>query len=98
MSYPHIYDNYQDYQSDSEVSGSSFDVPVELVKKELSWLLRDADYRALESIILDDYEELEDLKAAILVNTNKFTSQALNKILDEIDRVVDEYRRGVALL
>ena len=98
MSYSHLNHDFEDYQSDSSSSSSPFDVPVALVQKELSWLLMEPKYQALESIMLEDYEEVEDLRAAILVNTNKFTSQALNHILDEIDRVADEYRRGVTLL
>lgn len=98
MSYPHLHNDFEDYQSDSSTSGSPFDTPVELLQKELSWLLTDPTYQALEVILLEDHEDVEDLRAAILVNTNKFTSQAMNKILDEIDRIVDDYRRGVALL
>ena len=98
MSYPHLNNDIEDYQSDSSVSESPFDTPVELVQKELSWLLTDPKYQGLKSIMLEDYEDVEGLRAAILVNTNKFTSQALNHVLDEIDRVVDEFRKGGALL
>ena len=98
MSYPHLNDDFDDYQSDSATSGSPFDTPVELVQKELTWLLTDPAYRALEDLLLEDYEGIDDLRATVLVNANKFTSQALNRLLDEIDRIIDEYRRGVALL
>lgn len=97
MSYPHLNGDMDGYQTDPATQGSPFDAPVELVLNELSWLLADSAYVNLEVIMMGEYETVDDFRAEILINSSKFSSEALNRIMDEIDRVVDEYRRHVAL-
>ncbi len=97
MPYPNMYEGYLETGTEP-LQGTTFDVPVEIVLTELSWLLADQQYSHLELLMMSDFEEVEDLRAEILVHSSQFSSKALNKILEEIDRVVDEYRRGVALL
>ncbi len=98
MSYPHLYNDFEDNQSVRSGSDSPFDVPMDLLKRELVWLLADPACRALEETMREDHQDVEELRAAILINADKFSSQSMNHILDEIDRVVDEYRNKVALL
>lgn len=97
MSYPHFRGGFEGYPTDSATEASPFDAPMELVLNELAWLLADPQFANLEMIMMGEHETVEDLRAEILVNSNKFTSQVLNRILDEIDRIVDDYRRNVAL-
>ena len=98
MSYPHLQGDFEGYQTDPVTQGSPFDAPVELVMNELSWLLSDSKFMNLEVIMMGEFESVDDFRAEILVNSSKFSSEALNRIMDEIDRVVDEYRRHVALI
>ncbi|MDD7804490.1 MAG: hypothetical protein PUP46_02745 [Endozoicomonas sp. (ex Botrylloides leachii)] len=80
-------------------SGASpFDPPVDVVLSCLSLLLTDPQFKALETIMMGDYEEVDDLRAEILINSKQFSSLALNRILVEIDRAIDDYRRGIASL
>ena len=81
---------------DESPSMAPFEPPVNIILNSLSLLLENPKFRALESILSRDFEEADDLRAEILVNSNQFTSAALNHILDEIDRAIDDYRRSLA--
>ncbi len=92
MSYP----NNQGIVGESSDS-SPFNPPVDMVLSSLSLLLTDPEFANLEVIMMGEFEEIDDLRAEILVNSGKFSTYALNRILEDIDRVVDDYRRGAAL-
>lgn len=98
MSYPHFKGDFGGYPTDTATKGSPFETPMELVLNELAWLLADPQYINLEVIMVGEFETVEDFRAEILINSSRFTSQVLNRILEEIDRVVDDYRRNVALI
>lgn len=98
MSYPHLQGDLEGYLTDPATQSSPFDAPVKLVKNELSWLLADSKFINLEAIMMEEFETVDEFRAEILVNSSKFSTEALNQIMDEIDRVVDEYRRQVALI
>ena len=93
MSYPHLNNDFEGRLSDDRSLGTV----VDFLQRELAWMLMDRRYEALEDILLEDLEDAEDLRAAVLVNSNRFSSQSLNYILEEIDRLVDEYRRNESL-
>ncbi|WP_263082071.1 hypothetical protein [Endozoicomonas sp. Mp262] len=93
MSYPR---NHGSVSESSEAS--PFDPPVDVVLSSLSLLLTDPEFANLEVIMMETFEEVDDLRAEILVNSDRFSNHALNRILEEIDRAVDDYRRGIALL
>ncbi|MDP0588206.1 MAG: hypothetical protein QS748_02985 [Candidatus Endonucleobacter bathymodioli] len=75
---------------------SPFEPPVGVVLSSLALLLTDPQFKYLETVMMGDFEDVDDLRAEILVSSNKFASEALNRILNEIDRAVDDYRRGIA--
>ena len=93
MSYPR---NHGIVGESSEAS--PFDPPIGVVLSSLSLLLSDPQFSALDAIMMGEFEEVDDLRAEILVNSNSFSSFALNRILEEIDKAVDDYRRGIAHL
>lgn len=90
MSYPHLNNDFEGRLSDD----CSLGTVVDFLQRELAWMLMDRRYEALEDILLEELEDAEDLRAAVLVNSNRFSSQSLNYILEEIDRLVDAYHRS----
>ncbi|MDP0560892.1 MAG: hypothetical protein QS721_00605 [Candidatus Endonucleobacter sp. (ex Gigantidas childressi)] len=75
---------------------SPFDPPIGVVLSSLALLLTDPQFKDLETIMMGDFEDVDDFRAEVLISSNKFTGAALNRILTEIDRAVDDYRRGIA--
>ena len=93
MSYPHN----RGIVSES-TEASPFDPPVDVVLSSLSLLLTDPAFKYLETIMMGEFEEVDDLRAEVLVHSNEFSSLALNRILDQIDQAIDDYRRSIAHL
>lgn len=87
------------YPRDHSIAGKSLDVspcdpPVGVILSSLSLLLTDPKFKALEPIIIKNFDTVDDLRANILVNSHQFSTQTLHRMLEEIDRAVDHYQRG----
>lgn len=90
MSYPH---NNQTLATEPS-EASLYEPPVALVINRLLPLLNDPEFANLEAIMIEPFEEVDDLLAEILVNSHRFSSYALNRLFEEIDQALDEHRRS----
>ena len=72
-----------------------FEVPFEVILHELNTLAREFCLTPLQSLLSEGFEDLDDLKAAVSELEDR---QLAHRILAEIDMIIDEYRKGVALL
>ena len=72
-----------------------FEVPFEVILYELNAIAREFCLTPLQSLLSEGFEDLDDLKAAIAEMDDK---QLARRLLAEIDIIIDEYRKGVALL
>ncbi|MET4695819.1 hypothetical protein [Endozoicomonas lisbonensis] len=72
-----------------------FEVPFEVILYELNVIAREFCLTPLQSLLSEGFEDLDDLKAAIAEMDDK---QLARRLLAEIDIIIDEYRKGVALL
>ena len=72
-----------------------FDVPFEVILHELNAIAREFSLTPLQSLLLEGFEDLDDLKAAVAELSDR---QLARRILAEIDMIIDDYRKGVALL
>lgn len=72
-----------------------FEAPFEVILYELNAIAREFCLTPLQSILSEGFEDLDDLKAAIAEMDDK---QLARRLLAEIDIIIDEYRKGVALL
>ena len=72
-----------------------FEVPFEVILHELNTLAQEFCLTPLQSLLSEGFEDLDDLKAAVSELPDR---QLAQRILTEIDIIIDEYRKGVALL
>lgn len=72
-----------------------FEVPFEVILHELNTLAQEFCLTPLQSLLSEGFEDLDDLRAAISELEDR---QLAVRILAEIDIIIDEYRKGVALL
>ena len=72
-----------------------FEVPFEVIMYELNAIAQEFCLTPLQSLLSEGFEDLDDLKAAIAEMDDK---QLARRLFAEIDIIIDEYRRGVALL
>lgn len=72
-----------------------FDVPFEVILHELNFLAREFSLTPLQSLLLEGFEDVDDLRAAISELSDK---QLARRIMAEIDMIIDEYRKRVTLL
>ena len=72
-----------------------FEVPFEVILHELNTIGREFCLTPLQSLLSEGFEDLDDLKAAIAEMDDR---QLARRLLAEIDIIIDEYRKGVALL
>ncbi|AMO57887.1 hypothetical protein GZ77_12595 [Endozoicomonas montiporae] len=72
-----------------------FDVPFEVILHELNAIAREFCLTPLQSLLSEGFEDLDDLKAAIAEMSDR---QLARRLLAEVDIIIDEYRRGIALL
>ena len=72
-----------------------FEVPFEVILHELNTIAREFCLTPLQSFLSEGFEDLDDLKAAIAEMDDR---QLARRLLAEIDIIIDEYRKGVALL
>ncbi|WP_419533050.1 hypothetical protein [Endozoicomonas sp.] len=96
MPYPHFSNGQEVFNSGHFYHYSPFDVPIEVVQNGLLWLLSDPGFQPLKSLLLDDFSSVDELRDELVSGNIKLSSAAIDRILDEIDRLVDDYRKGVA--
>ena len=82
---------------DRRVTGefNPFDVPFDVIFHELNALGDEFSLTPLKSLLSEGFEDLDDLKAAIAELSDY---QLAQRILAEIDIIIDDYRKGIALL
>ncbi|MBO9480163.1 hypothetical protein [Salinisphaera sp. G21_0] len=96
MPYPHFSDGQEEFNSDRIYHHSPFDVPIEVVQNGLLWLLSDPVFHPLKASLSSDFLTVDELRDELVSDKIKLSSVAIDRVLDEIDRLVDDYRKGVA--
>ncbi|WP_257295741.1 hypothetical protein [Endozoicomonas sp. YOMI1] len=96
MPYPHFSIGQEVYNPDHFYHHSPFDVPIEVIQNGLLWLLSDPGFHPLKTLLPGDYSSVDELRDELVSGNIKLSSAAIDRVLDEIDRLVDDYRRGVA--
>lgn len=97
MPYPHHFPNGQEgFNSGHYYHHSPFDVPIEVIQNGLFWLLSDPVFCPLKGMLSGDFSAVDELRDELVSGNIKLSSAAINTILDEIDRLVDDYRKGIA--
>ncbi|MFK0571181.1 hypothetical protein [Endozoicomonas sp.] len=97
MPYPHIENGQKLLSSGHFYQHSPFEVPVEVVQNGLVWLLSDPGFQPLKTLIRDEFSSVDTLRLELVSGSIKLSSVAIDQVLGEIDRLVDDYRKGVAL-
>ncbi len=75
---------------------SPFEVPVEVIQNGLCWLLADPLFMPLKPVLNREFCSVEALRDEL--ECTELAPVEVDHVLDEIDRLVDEYRRGVIFL
>ncbi|WP_422446358.1 hypothetical protein [Endozoicomonas sp. ALB091] len=96
MPYPHLSDGQEAFNSGRIYHHSPFDVPIEVVQNGLLWLLSDPVFHPLRASLSSNYLSVEELREELVSGKIRLPSAAIDRVLDEIDRLVDDYRKGVA--
>ena len=98
MSYPKPPANHSSEQHAERIitrEFNPFEVPFEVILHELNTIAREFCLTPLQSLLSEGFENLDDLKAAIAEMSDR---QLAHRLLAEIDVIIDEYRKGIALL
>lgn len=94
MSYPR---SDKDLFSPSPATSSPFMVPIEVVSAGLVWLCSDPEMKGLKEVLAGQFDDVDKLRAAIQTIAPGLSEKTLKTVMDEIDRIVDDYRRGITL-
>lgn len=97
MPYSHNSNGQKDLLSGHFYHHSPFDVPVEVVQNGLVWFLSDSRFHPVKALIQGEFSSVDELRLELLSGNIKLSSIAIDQLLDEIDRLVDDYRKGAAL-
>lgn len=96
MPYPHFSDGHEVYNPGHLYHHSPFDVPIEVIQNGLFWLISDPGFHSLKELLKADFSSVDELRDELVSGNIKLSSAAIDRVLDEIDRLVDDYRKGVA--
>ncbi|MGI9276186.1 MAG: hypothetical protein ACR2PT_15265 [Endozoicomonas sp.] len=91
MSYPSA---PREVDTVADSSHCPFEVPVEIALHGLRLLAREPQYQPLQVLLEKDIADLEQLLSMVA----ELENQALSAIVsEEIDQIIDDYRRSVAM-
>lgn len=96
MPYPHFSNSQEVLNSGQFSHHSPFEVPVEVVQNGLLWLLYDPGFQPIKTRLLGDFSSVDELRDELISGHLKLSPAAIDWISNEIDRLVDDYRKGVA--
>ena len=97
MQYSHALNGQKDLLFDHFHHQSPFDVPIEVVQSGLVWLLSDSRFHPVKALVQGEFSSVDELRLELLSGNIKLSPIAIDQLLDEIDRLVDDYRKGAAL-
>ena len=81
--------------ADQDVGQNPFDVPVEVVLYGLRHLVQKSQSRPLLRLLEKDIIDIEQLRSLV---ADLGDPSLLSRVTEEIDLIVDDYRRGVAMV
>lgn len=96
MPYSHTSNGQERLFSGHFYHHSPFDVPVEVVQNGLVWLISDPHFHPVKAFLQGEFSSVDELRQGLVSGSIKLSSTAIDQVLDEIDRLVDDYRKGVA--
>ncbi|WP_257286082.1 hypothetical protein [Endozoicomonas sp. SESOKO1] len=96
MPYPHSSNGQEGFNSGHCYHHSPFDVPIEVIQNGLLWLLSDPVFFPLKGMLSGDFSSVDELRDEMVSGNIKLSPAAIDRVLDEIDRLVDDYRKGAA--
>ena len=79
----------------ADSSHCPFEVPVEVVRHDLTQLAREPQFLPLQALLDKDIADLEQLLSMVEALENPALSA---RVLEEIDQIIDDYRRSVAMI